>query len=698
MEEQAQWTSPSPLWPTFGEVASSPDPAAARRAMQQPAVLRFASDSFMEDFTSMMETSPSRLIDFIAAPETWRGPTPPPDPIERVPRFLLKHQRWRLTGKDAVKESLPEKGSETTSAAQPQALLKLYQPAHQRYYIITGCLVCRRAGLPDKALQTNREERTTFVIRRLMWKQREAAKAIVAPVNLAEFDEYAFVTSPGNKGWQKISGSPKSLVQDEEQVPLFQLNFTDEDERQRRLFAGLIPVGKREAYMGAAPAAAPGSNAQAAGKTNSAQGVLPKTARKILLRSKVVEPWKRIIETGFTANQTINEPSDKSPTPQQKKSQLKEAREQLQISSWYVLLDLAKYLKQYVPEVWDAVVKQSSNSLARVADLNLFNALANINVPNNLSAALTMNDPLLPPAPVYTTGDIPSSLRAALRMVIDLEEKLDNVTTPYDREVPALAGKWPSFIFPLADPELPSSAPQLASGIPPLDENDLAGKDSFIAENNSAVKQAILNGVDSLSALVVRALPLETKEPVPPPPLASQPLLDPAMREGLFVVRCVYERPLCGPLDPPEVSEPTTPFQMAGYFDPDAPARPIRIALPLDTSPAGLRKFDKNTAFMISDVLCGQVQRLKSMTFGDLVRSVLPWPFHKDLSAASPDAGACKTGGSLEIGMICSLSLPIITICALLLLIIIVFLLDIVFKWIPYFFICFPVPGLKAKK
>jgi hypothetical protein len=25
-------------------------------------------------------------------------------------------------------------------------------------------------------------------------------------------------------------------------------------------------------------------------------------------------------------------------------------------------------------------------------------------------------------------------------------------------------------------------------------------------------------------------------------------------------------------------------------------------------------------------------------------------------------------------------------------------LLDIVFKWMPYFFICFPVPGLKAKK
>jgi hypothetical protein len=191
-------------------------------------------------------------------------------------------------------------------------------------------------------------------------------------------------------------------------------------------------------------------------------------------------------------------------------------------------------------------------------------------------------------------------------------------------------------------------------------------------------------------------MPINSPTPVPEPPLASQKPLENG--EGLFVIRFIYERPLCGPLEPPEVSKPTVPFQMAGYFDPDAPARPIRIALPIDISPAGLRKFDKNTAFAISDVLCGQMQRVRSMTFGDLVLSVLPWPFHKDLSASAPDAGACKDGNGLEIGMICSISIPIITICALLLLIIIVTLLDIVFKWMPYFFICFPVPGLKAKK
>ena len=48
--------------------------------------------------------------------------------------------------------------------------------------------------------------------------------------------------------------------------------------------------------------------------------------------------------------------------------------------------------------------------------------------------------------------------------------------------------------------------------------------------------------------------------------------------------------------------------------------------------------------------------------------------------------------------MICSLSIPIVTICALILLIIMVTLLDIIFRWLPYLIFCFPVPGLRGKK
>jgi hypothetical protein len=203
--------------------------------------------------------------------------------------------------------------------------------------------------------------------------------------------------------------------------------------------------------------------------------------------------------------------------------------------------------------------------------------------------------------------------------------------------------------------------------------------------------------LDSLVQLVVAAIDTtKPSAPAPPIPFAAemaQALTATAGDPGWFALRCVHAKPDCGPLHPAVLSVPSQRFQLASFFDPDAPARPIRIALPIDTTPAGMRKFNKNTAFVLSDVLCGQVQRAKGLGFIDLVLSVLPWPFHKDL-----DVGKMGPCGPPAFGMICSLSIPIITICALILLIIIVMLLDLIFKWIPWFIICFPVPGLKAKK
>ena len=704
MKEIVQWTAPSPLWAGI----SGSGEAVVREAMLQPAILRFATDSFMDDFMNMMSNDPARLGDFLALPETWRGPLAPVAPVETVPPFLLKNGRSRFfptrTRQELMRLSAgpleaslkgkPDLGE--VGVANPPPALKLYQPSHQRFYLVAGCLVCRQAGLPDHAVAGNRQERVTFIVRRLRPAAGEstAAKAASAAGSLTPadtstvYDEYAFVTTPGNKGWQKVGDKVEQLVKDEEQLPLSPTSFTDTDERQRRLFAGLIPVSKREAYMGAPLSSAPNGKSAASSSTN----VLPKTARKILFRTQVSEPWKRIVDRAIANQKAITEKA--APSAPEARTQLKDAREQLQVSSWYVLLDLAKFLSEHVTEVWKVVLGQTpENSLSGSAQKKLFDALKNTVADPALINALKS----VPADPsVYTAGSIKPNLREALKAIKnptdDWEEKLDNVKTPYDRDKATLAAAWPSFLFPLADPVAP--APQIPNGVAPLAAADQVDAEAIIADPDASDPAHL--AIDRLTALVVRAMPTESSKAVPEPPLASQKLLQTG--QGLFVIRFVYERPLCGPLEPPEVSKPTTPFQMAGYFDPDAPARPIRIALPLDTSPAGLRKFDKNTAFAISDVLCGQMQRLRAMTFGDLVLSVLPWPFHKSLSAGAPDAGACKGGDGLEIGMICSISIPIITICALLLLMIIVSLLDIVFRWMPYFFICFPVPGLKAKK
>ncbi|HEY9814832.1 MAG TPA: hypothetical protein V6D20_03365, partial [Candidatus Obscuribacterales bacterium] len=107
-----------------------------------------------------------------------------------------------------------------------------------------------------------------------------------------------------------------------------------------------------------------------------------------------------------------------------------------------------------------------------------------------------------------------------------------------------------------------------------------------------------------------------------------------------------------------------------------------------------LRKFSKNAMFVISDALACQIEVARKLTLGDLVLSVLPWPFHRKLP--NPRTGACKTKG-IDIGKLCTLSIPIITICALILLIIMVLVLDYIFKWVPYLIFCLPLPGLNAK-
>jgi hypothetical protein len=286
-----------------------------------------------------------------------------------------------------------------------------------------------------------------------------------------------------------------------------------------------------------------------------------------------------------------------------------------------------------------------------------------------------------------TTGGYPAAkialkLTAALRRIGPYAAALEARTDEFRFSSPggAAAAGWPDFLFVFADAVHGVTALPNPSGL------------AKHANETQAEFQGRL--LDAIGEIVDLALPAEPTGPVPTP----SPVVDPRAdtREAWYSIRCVYERPECGELHPALVSAPTAAFQLAGYFDPDAPARPIRIGLPLDTTPAGLRKFDKKTVFVLSDILCGQIDRMKGLTFGDLVLQVLPWPLHKDLSP--PEKGPCTTPGGLSLGVMCSLSIPIITLCALILLLIMVNLLDFIFRWLPWFVVCFPLPGLKGKK
>ena len=143
-----------------------------------------------------------------------------------------------------------------------------------------------------------------------------------------------------------------------------------------------------------------------------------------------------------------------------------------------------------------------------------------------------------------------------------------------------------------------------------------------------------------------------------------------------YVIRCVYQRPQCGPLHADVVSDPSRDFAIASFFDADAPSRPITITLPIDTSIAGLRKMPRNVSFLMSNQLRSQLDRVSD--------------------AKEALKGNIGSGSEFDLGMICSFSIPIITICALIVLMIFVVLLNIVFWWMPFLKICFPIPVTKA--
>lgn len=681
------WTAPQPFWRT-GAAA-----AAGRVALGQPQILRFGNDQFIDELLATLERDPATLPAYAARPETWRGPmtAPPPRPerwTERPPTRLLP-----LLRRAGAKAGVP--------AVTPPVPLKLYQPAHQRHYLVAGALVCRTPGLPDRAVDAARQK-VGFVVRRLFPAVPvPAGTPLPQPTEatLADWHEYAWVLAGKAGEWRKVGGaadgSAAALLAGEERLPMFPARHAQADGHPRRLFVGSVPVGRREAYQGGTASAA-----------DTGMAVTAREARIVQLHGDVLAPWKSQVNQARDLDGNAppvifakpgGELGDTVPRTDTfiDLVQLNRLRSDLQIAAWYLLLDLRRYLDDHVPDYTAWLDANASGTPPAAAPYRaLHDAFARVALPAALreerDGKFSLSSTHAEGRTGYAPADIARDLPEALRWIAEdgvadaLETALTGApgaaakpfaisATPGDRHT----GGWPDFLFLFVDPwfSVPTPVPGAA---PP-------GAGDFGAE-------ALQAQIDGLEALVAALAPNPAARS-PEPMLASLQPTD--MREAWYVMRLVHERPECAPWEGPVISRATVPFQMAGFFDPDAPARPVRIGLPVDISPAGLRKFDKNAVFVMSDMLCGQVDRFKGMSFGDLVLSVLPWPFHKDLSV--PDKGPCKQG-DLSLGVMCSLSIPIITICALILLMIIVSLLDLIFRWLPWFVVCFPLPGFKGRK
>ena len=653
-DHDLRWMAPHPLWSGGG--------AGLNGAPTRPAILRFATDAFMDELMALTATRPEALPAWLAVPETWREPAPPP-PAEELRRAEpLTFARARRT--EFARAAGMIGGAAAAPSPAASGPLKLYQPAQDRFYLVAAQLVCARPGLPDRRIEAGKEERARFVIRRL----RAADGGPVTDPEAAGVTEYAFVPRGQGGWWKPLTAARKRLDPEEERLGLFPVGYALKG-RRRRLLLGALPVAKREAYV-AAPlgeGGAPPPAADPAGPSPLA----------ILFRTEVVAPWGALLDKAEAIGDAILEnASEGSDGIAPAAAMLGAFRAQAQGASWLILADLRRFLRERLPNVW-AALETPALVPDTQAERDLLDALNAFAFPETLADDLA-EDPDFEAH--YDAADVERTLAGALLRMTDAEaQALETAAVEFDPEAGGFdpAG-WPGFLWLAAHPGVQVD----------VDGEAITSPAAWAVHDLSAVE-----ALEDLVEAALAAAPPPADRPVPD--LAPPAETDRSV-EDWYAVRCVLERPNCVGFAEPVVSDVSVPFRMASFFDPDAPARTIRIPMPLDISAAGLRKYKKAAGFVVSDMFCGQMNRFAKVTFGDLIRSVLPWPLHKDLP--KPNAAPCESGSpSSAFGLFISISIPIVTICAFILMMIMVALLDIVFRWLPYLLVVFPIARLRGK-
>lgn len=391
---------------------------------------------------------------------------------------------------------------------------RLFQPLSQRYYVVTASLVCRRPGIPDHAVRPARGERATFVIRRL------------TPAG----DEEAWVPGSGaappgaapSGSWLPAVGD--DLVPGEEELPLHAapvgafaeagsvpaaLGMRRGTASTRSVLHGYIPVGRRERMI---PAMPDDEVLRRLDDYNRTRGPLPAAdpvADELLAR--VVTPWQALRTAPAPVAATY--------------------------PSLYLALDLADWLRTYVPSVW-ASIAQGDVLPVGDARRTLLDQLASITVPT-------------------TTG----STQALTAVLADVGQ---------DRYRPLLQG---------ADIAGPGTGYDLrATSLPQPD---------YVSSLTAAV------------GLYRSALAARDKEPNPPPPrvppelsgmIKDDPAYVPAGRpQQAYVIRTAFHHEPCRTV----LSARSHPFALARATDGDAPARRIRVQVP-DVS--NMRSFQRGVS------------------------------------------------------------------------------------------------------
>ncbi len=494
--------------------------------------------------------------------------------------------------------------------------LKLFQPLHGCYYLVAASLVCRQLGLPDKNVNKSGGESVFFVIRRKTGS-----------------DEEAWIPTESGGYWKKMEGELiYTLAEGEERLPLHAVKvcprpetphsiYTDNIERD--LYYGYIPTGNRDKYKdtyGRTVGNGTETSSQVANDFITAvENEYDYDFRKDLFLRRVYMSWDSLRKNlSKDEDDNVVLGTDFGTNAQ---------TEQL-----YMILELGEFLQNQLPTMWDALEDEDPGSLPGGM--------------NNLYLLLT-NDPSLADDP---------QLPDEMVIISDDEEKtLAEVIDQYKAHFPLLRGQG----------NIPDTD---------LDFTTFTPSSGDTAANLQTLRTEINNAVDAETE-PIKIAGGENSELVRLIQKQVQPRL-PAGSEPVYVIRTVYDYAPDDPFCPPVVSTlPTRPFELAKAFDPDAPARLVRLEAP-SIKPRDLRKYARGVGIEMSP----ELHKLASCMGGEDAQDVID------------SVESCDSGGGLSIQMICTFSIQIIFLVAFIVMFIFLIALNFIFYWLAYLRICLPIP------
>jgi hypothetical protein len=600
---QVEWVEPALLWN-----------ARSLSDIRSPQLLELRSDDFLPEFLAAMQTAPPKLL---------------PHPAVQ---YLEAHQ-WPINSD-----------------------LKLYQPLHGRFYLVTASLICRQAGLPDKAFSPKNGERISFVVRR---------KRVITETGKPDREiEQAW---SDDAGWQPApldtQGNPIDLAPKEEQFPLNPVKVCTGQNGvlaacERSIYYGYIAVGNREKYLDKLKAknlptvklddpSVPAEQKVSAyfdavyQTRNSAEDY-----RLNEFDTRVLTNWKMLLVEG-------------SKIPLKSPDKIKE-------SSLYLVIDFGDFLARALPRVWKALMDDDISVLSakgidpdQPAGKQLFTEIKGIAFIRFNNTDMSLRDALK--AQEQAIGD--NAARG--------EAELDPEATGYDlsRATESDVGAFGVITVHPVDMDYLRSFNYRTDIAPPPPDILSAWVYAALNENTvtsptgqkkpipmdfglGAQKQAKAEEIVALIKHMVRpVIVAKNGKPVP----------------QTYFLRLVYQYdPDC----PPIISDRSTEFAFAGAFDPDAPARMVRIEAP-SIRPADLRKFAKGVGIQLSPELNDVTNRVNTKML---------------------EGGGLDSSPGLSFTFICTFSIQIVFLVALIVMFIFLILLNIVFWWLAFIRICLPVP------